>query len=179
MCFSKESSMISYILGMILSTYLFLYGDRYEKMISIFCFTFIQMQLAEFLMWSDQACGEMNHFASIFTEFIIVFQPISILVGCLLYKTLWIPTEILILALSISILPLCMSIYFNIKNQKKLCSREIEKTGHLRWEYAESNSKYRYLEKNYNALEVEIHKRFTGSTDNNIFFIDDLTLVFL
>lgn len=50
MCFSKESSIISYLIGLVPSYLLLKSDNKYNKHIGLFCLTFIQMQFAEFLM---------------------------------------------------------------------------------------------------------------------------------
>ena len=100
MCFSAEASLISYVLGMIGSLYLLINGDKYDKHIGLFSLTFIQIQLAEFLMWIDEDCNKnINHYATIFAEYILFFQPLSIIFGALLFKTTNIPNKLLITCL--------------------------------------------------------------------------------
>ena len=77
MCFSAEASLTAYILGSIASLYLLIKGDKYDKHIGLFSLTFIQIQLAEFLMWIDQDCNKnINHYATIFAEYILILQPL-------------------------------------------------------------------------------------------------------
>ena len=80
--FSAESSLSAYILGVIASLYLLIKGDKYDKHIGLFSLTFIQMQIAEFLIWIDLDCNKnLNHYASILTEYILILQPLSIILG--------------------------------------------------------------------------------------------------
>ena len=79
MCFNKESSISTFISGSILSLLLYLEGNKYDKMIAIFCFVFGIMQLSEFFMWLDQDCGNINHYGSILGDIALNFQPLSIL----------------------------------------------------------------------------------------------------
>ena len=65
MCFSAESSITTLVVSFSLSYLLFTTGNKYDKTIAIFCFAFGSMQFAEYLMWKDQECGEVNNFASI------------------------------------------------------------------------------------------------------------------
>ena len=97
MCYNKETSIITYVISIIFSGLLFYKGDRYDKNIAIFCFTFIQIQLAEYFMWLDQSCGLVNHYATIFAHLILMLEPISIIVGALLYDTLDVPKKYLYL----------------------------------------------------------------------------------
>ena len=134
MCFSAEASLISYVLGSIASLYLFIKGDKYDKHIALFSLTFIQMQLAEFFMWFDQECNKnINHYATIFAEYILILQPLSIILGAILFKTTNIQNNLLYFFLLISII---YSIYYSIGvayNKRKLCSKSIN-NGYLEWD---------------------------------------------
>ena len=88
MCFSAKASLSAYILGTIGSLYLLINGDKYDKHIGLFSLTFVQMQLAEFFMWIDKDCNKnINHYATIFARYILFLQPLSIILGALLFKT--------------------------------------------------------------------------------------------
>ena len=86
MCFSAEASIISYIIGTIFSLYLLTNGDKYDKHIGLFCLLFVQMQLLEFFMWIDQSCQNTNYYASLLVNLILVLQPLSIIIGAILFK---------------------------------------------------------------------------------------------
>ena len=134
MCFSAEASLTSYVLGSIASLYLLIKGDKYDKHIGLFSLTFIQMQLAEFLMWIDQDCNKnINHYATIFAEYILILQPLSIILGALLFKTTNIPKNLLYLFLLISII--CLINYSKgvVYNKRKLCSKSIDNS-YLEWD---------------------------------------------
>lgn len=57
MCFNKEVSIISYVIGM--SSCYLLYARDY-KIEALFYAYVIQMQLIEFLLWSNNSCGIVN-----------------------------------------------------------------------------------------------------------------------
>ena len=103
MCFSAEASITSYIIGTIFSIYLLIKGDKYDKHIGLFSLVFIQMQLIEFFMWIDQSCQNTNYYASILVNLILTLQPLSIIVGAILFKTTTIPTILLMLFLILSL----------------------------------------------------------------------------
>ena len=134
MCFSAEASITAYIFGSIASLYLLIKGDKYDKHIGLFSLTFIQMQLAEFLMWIDQDCNKyINHYATIFAEYILILQPLSIILGAILFKTTNIPNNLLyflVLCYVIYLLVLSIGIIYN---KRKLCSKTIN-NGYLEWD---------------------------------------------
>lgn len=141
MCFSAEASLISYILGSIASFYLLIKGDKYDKHIGLFSLTFIQVQLAEFFMWIDQYCNKnINHYASIFVKYILILQPLSIILGAILFKTTNLPNYLLYLFLLIFIICLIDYSIRIANNKRKLCSKSINRFGHLEWDFI----KYKY-----------------------------------
>lgn len=145
MCFSAESSLSAYILGVIASLYLLIKGDRYDKHIGLFSLTFIQMQIAEFLIWIDLDCNKnLNHYASILTEYILILQPLSIILGAILFKTTNIPNNLLYLFLLFSII---IFVDHSIKvfyNKKRLCSKSIN-NGYLEWDNIDNHNIYDYI----------------------------------
>jgi len=147
MCFNKESSIISYTLGSICSLILFYIGDKYDKCIAIFSLCFIQIQLAEFFMWSDQSCGKINHFASIYANIILFLQPLSLLLVILFYKTTYIPQNIIYFCLVLVSIPLIKTIINNIINKRQLCSKET-KSGYLEWDFPNDKNSYFPNDKN-------------------------------
>jgi len=138
MCYDKETSIKTYVIGVILSLCLFYKGDKYDKHIAIFSFVFIQMQLVEYFMWSDQDCGKINHYASIFSHILIMLQPFAVLIPTFIFNTLLIPKSYLYILLLLSTLPLIEVIMMYNNMKKKLCSKEKE-TGHLEWEFVNGN----------------------------------------
>jgi len=143
MCFSIESSFTAYIIGSIASLYLLINGDKYDKHIGLFSLIFVQMQLAEFFMWLDQNCTNINHYASIYAEYIIFLQPFSILLGALLFKTTNISNKILHLILLVYVIYILLLSKQIINNKKKLCSKSIN-NGHLEWEFVKKYSSADY-----------------------------------
>jgi|TARA_B110001450_G_scaffold256735_1_gene288405 hypothetical protein len=132
MCFSAESSITAYILGSIASLYLLIKGDKYDKHIGLFSLTFVQVQLAEFLMWIDQDCNKgINHYATIFMHYILFLQPMSVIIGAILFKTTNISKELLYF-LVLSIICIIINSSIVIYKKKELCSKSIN-NGHLEW----------------------------------------------
>ena len=146
MCFSAEASLTAYILGSIASLYLLIKGDKYDKHIGLFSLTFTQMQLAEFLTWIDQDCNKnINHYATIFAEYILSLQPFSIIVGAILFKTTNIPNKLLYLFLLIIIIGSLINYSIRvIYNKRKLCSKSIN-NGYLKWDRIKKVDKIGYI----------------------------------
>lgn len=132
MCYSAESSINNYGLGMLLSLGLYTLGNNYDKHFAFFIFVIIQMQLAEYFMWKDQKCGIMNKIATISANTILLLQPVSVLFGGYLFNTLNVSNSLL---LSISIpyllIGLLVLIYRYYYETKQICTKA--PYGYLIW----------------------------------------------
>ena len=139
MCFNKETSIIAYILTTILSILLFIGGNKYDKNIAIFSLVFIQIQLAEYFMWLDQDCGEINNYATIYAHIILMLQPLSLMIGAYIYDTLTLPKICVITSIIILLIPTILVIRMNIMKKRKLCSKE-SRSGYLEWDFINGNT---------------------------------------
>lgn len=81
MCYNKEVSITSFIVGAGLSILVYKRGDKYDKHVACFLFTIALMQLAEYFMWIDQECGITNHNASTMASFILYLQIFTVIMG--------------------------------------------------------------------------------------------------
>lgn len=137
MCYSAESSINNYGLGMLLSLGLYTLGNNYDKHFAFFIFVVIQMQLAEYFMWKDQKCGIMNKIATISANTILLLQPVSVLFGGYLFNTLNVSNSLL---LSISIPYLLIGIlvlmYRYYYETKQICTKAPD--GYLVWFFNEN-----------------------------------------
>ena len=112
MCFSKESSIISYLVGLIPSYLLLISDNKYNKHIGLISLVFIQIQLAEFLMWSDINCkNKLNHYGSKFAHIILSLQPLSLLIGAYYFKTTTIDQKLLLALTLIYTIPFFIIIH--------------------------------------------------------------------
>ena len=119
MCYSAESSINNYALGMLLSLGLYTLGNNYNKHFAFFIFVVIHIQLAEYFMWKDQKCGIMNKIATISANIILVLQAFSVLFGGYLFNTLNLSNSLI---LNISILYLLVGllvVIYRFYNDKK------------------------------------------------------------
>ena len=132
MCYSAESSIKNYALGMLLSLGLYTLGNNYDKHFAFFIFVVIQMQLAEYFMWKDQKCGAMNKIATIAANVILVIQAFSVLFGGYLFNTLNLSNS-LILNISVPYLLIgLLIIFYRYYNEKgKICTKA--PNGYLVW----------------------------------------------
>ena len=132
MCYSAESSINNYGLGMLLSLVLYTLGNDYDKHFAFFIFVVIQMQLAEYFMWKDQKCGMVNKIATISANIILVLQPVSVLFGGYLFNTLNVSNSLLLgISISYLLIGLLFIIYGFYYETKQICSRAPD--GYLVW----------------------------------------------
>ena len=138
MCYSAESSINNYALGMLLSLGLYTLGNNYDKHFAFVIFVVIQMQLAEYFMWKDQKCGAMNKIATIAANIILVLQAFSVLFGGYLFNTLNLSNS-LILNISVPYLLIALLvIFYRYYNEKgKVCSKA--PNGYLVWFFSNKN----------------------------------------
>ena len=134
MCYSAESSIISFIIGFPLCLYLLQSKNNTNKHIGLFLLSVVTIQFLEFLMWIDQKCGFLNSFATRSTRLVLIMQIYTIFLGGYLYNTLIIPKSILkliLIPLSIYLIIVGFSPYFD---KRKWCSKPNEDKS-LQWSY--------------------------------------------
>lgn len=64
MCWSFEASIITWVIAMVTSLYLFRRGNKNDFSLALLILVYSSMQLWEALMWLDQKCGSVNKFAT-------------------------------------------------------------------------------------------------------------------
>ena len=121
--------MRTFITTIICSVILF----RYDKTLSCFCFIVSLMQLAEYFIWSDQSCGNMNHYGSMFAFFILLLQPISLWVLSYIFNESELSQKTHKNIIIIYFIFFCYWIYILYKFNGKLCSKP-GKFDHIIWD---------------------------------------------
>ena len=133
MCYSAESSQISFIVGSLGAIYLLNMKEPALKHIGLFLFAVVLMQLLEYMMWIDQECGKLNAFASKMVYPVLILQLLTIFLGGYLFKTTFIHDKILIGFIAFSLYTLFKTIYINFTNDSILwCSKPNENNA-LQW----------------------------------------------
>ncbi len=87
MCYNKEVSMTTFIIGAGLSGLLYKRGDKYDKHIASLFFFVTLIQLAEYFIWIDQDCGTINKFASNSIRVILFLQGFVSVMGGYYFNT--------------------------------------------------------------------------------------------
>ncbi len=123
MCYSAESSLLSFLVGSTGSIYLLNSNNNTNKHIGLFLLSVSIIQFLEFLMWIDQKCGILNSIASRSIILVLSLQLYVIFLGGYLYDTLIIPKKILkILLIPLTLGFIYMSSY-NYFDKRKWCSK--------------------------------------------------------
>ncbi len=123
MCYSAESSLLSFLVGSTGSIYLLNSTNNTNKHIGLFLLSVSIIQFLEFLMWIDQKCGILNSIASRSIILVLSLQLYVIFLGGYLYDTLIIPKKILkILLIPLTLGFIYMSSY-NYFDKRKWCSK--------------------------------------------------------
>ena len=76
MCYNKEISLYTYIIGLV-SSYLLLNNDKPSlKILGCFFLIVIHMQVIDFFLWSNNKCNNLNIKISTVGAFFKFIQPI-------------------------------------------------------------------------------------------------------
>lgn len=136
MCYSAESSLISFLLGFAASFYLFQKKDKYLKHLGFHFMTVVLMQLAEFFLWiSYKNCSQINQFVSKSIPFILMTQMYSLILGGYLFKTIPINLnlyKIILLIFTIYYIHVSSKPFFS---KKKFCTKPDKETKSLKWDH--------------------------------------------
>ena len=81
MCWSKNVSLVTFILAMVGIIYLYKRNAPNDRWVAIFAGVVALIQLAEYFMWSDLACNSVNKFASIFALLVLAAEPLANMIG--------------------------------------------------------------------------------------------------
>jgi hypothetical protein len=86
MCYNKDISIYTYIIGLV-SSYLLLTNDKKTlKILGIFFIIVIQMQLVEYFLWSNNSCNSKNITITHIGAFLNIIQPFLLYLAILYYN---------------------------------------------------------------------------------------------
>jgi len=134
MCWSQEASKNFWIIGMISSSILLLFGNNIYKTIGLFFLIVVQMQLIEYFIWSDQECGNINNFASKMIVPELSLQPVILLFGGWMFKSTILNNKtIWNMFLFVFIYQIIINIIYFNTIKEPLCSLKLENKG-IKWD---------------------------------------------
>ena len=88
MCFSKEVSLITFIVGFISSVLCFLSESPTYKILGLFFINVVMVQLTEYLLWDHPKCDDYNKRVSVIQMIIINLQPMVLFMAVLYYNNI-------------------------------------------------------------------------------------------
>jgi len=135
MCFSSESSIVSFLFGIIGSILVFTLGGDSNKIIALFLGFVSSMQFIEYLLWNHQKCDWYNQLLSNLGMWLNHLQPIVLGILILTFnKNLIYFYQII----GVLLLYLCIIIPYSLqfkKNNILQCTIKDVKTKHLLWNW--------------------------------------------
>ena len=127
MCFSKEVSLGTFIIGAIGATLLYSLNTKIDKILAIFFFYVILMQFVEYILWNNLTCNIINKITSIIEIILNETQPI--ILALLLLYNYNLPNKTYIILFTI--LYFIMMVLYDLQT-KTLCTLKNE-FNHLEW----------------------------------------------
>jgi hypothetical protein len=129
MCFSKEVSLGTFILGTLGSILVYSLNTKNDKILAIFFFYVILMQLIEYILWNNLTCNLTNKITTFTAIILNATQPIVLALLLLYNYNLPNKTNIIIYGVLYSI----MMLFYNLQT-KTLCTLK-NKFDNLKWDW--------------------------------------------
>lgn len=135
MCFNARSSITTFFLVLCCSLYLYNRNYIYDRPLALMFFIVSLMQLAEFLMWYDLNCGQINNIGSKFAFIVLCLEPLIITFVIYHYNISKISKKYLKYIFFTYLIFFGYFIIRTILYRKQLCSLPSKKLKHLIWNY--------------------------------------------
>ena len=129
MCFSKEVSLGTFIIGAIGSALVYSINTKIDKILAIFFFYIILMQLVEFILWNNLTCNIINKITTFTAIILNATQPIVLAMLVLYNYKLPNQTSLIIYTILYSL----MMLIYNLQTTS-LCTLK-NKLNHLEWKW--------------------------------------------
>lgn len=137
MCFNSTTSLVTFVISVACSIYLYMNGMRTNNKCDLFfsavVFLIGSMQLIEYFLWENQGCNHINHMFSLSIMVLLTLQGI---ISCIVYYNLY-PKD---RYFSNSFVNFYLFIYFcfflymmKYLNDFNLCSEPSSKSCRLKW----------------------------------------------
>lgn len=133
MCYNAKSSLIAFLVTSICSIYIYHRDYKYGKALALFFFTVSLMQISEFFMWSDQGCGNMNHYATLFAFIVLCLEPLIAIWVAYKFDITNIDKKKLKYILYIYVIVFGFAIIKSLLYSGKLCSKPNPNNANLNW----------------------------------------------
>ena len=86
MCYNKDISIYTYLIGLIASYFLLTNDKKSLKILGCFFIVIIQMQLVEYFLWTNNKCNSKNITITHIGAFLNLIQPIILYLAILYYN---------------------------------------------------------------------------------------------
>uniref|UniRef100_A0A6C0LTG4 Uncharacterized protein n=1 Tax=viral metagenome TaxID=1070528 RepID=A0A6C0LTG4_9ZZZZ len=135
MCWNKEVSMLTFIIAITGCIYLYYRNNNNDRWVALFGGTIAMIQLAEYFMWSNQSCNDINKLASMLALLVLVLEPAMNMIGGMIFEKSYSDRKILKVLL-LSYIVYVIAIYLSIKEKQiKWCGHKSRESCHLRWDF--------------------------------------------
>ena len=134
MCFNAESSITTFFIVFCCSLFLYIRNYTYGRTLALIFFTVSLMQLAEFFMWKDLECGQINDFATKFAFIVLCLEPLIVTFAVYNYNVSRIPQKYLKYIFYLYLVFFGFFIIRTIFYNKKVCSLP-SNNKHLIWDH--------------------------------------------
>ena len=114
MCWNKEVSLITFLIGTLLSFNLF--KTTNFKAESVIWFWVVTMQFFEFIIWSDKSCGKLNNFGTKGAMISNILQPVVIFLSAIYFNKYSKNIKLITLAITLIYLCLILKDFNKLKN---------------------------------------------------------------
>lgn len=149
MCYSPESSLITFLIVLSVCIYLWIKGGNVHKSIAVILFFISLMQILELFIWLNIKCSNINKFVSLFIPILLFLQPVIVISTVLYFNSgIFSPTFYKII---LSIWFICSPLFISwMKKGLNKCTT-VGTNGHLEWPYANSSND-EFIQTIYNLI---------------------------
>lgn len=138
MCYSPESSLITFLIVLCVCIYLWIKGGNVHKSIAVILFFISLMQILELFIWLNLECSKTNKFISLFIPILLFLQPIIVISTILYFNSGRLSPTLYKIILGIWLI--CSPLFINwMKKGFNKCT-EVGPSGYLKWPYTNSSS---------------------------------------
>ena len=132
MCYNKEASITVFIYSVTLTFFLWNRNYPNDRFMALISLAVAALQFTEFLIWTDQKCNKLNHYATIATHIIIMLQPLCVLAAAYYYNNTIISKDLLLLPAAAYLYWLFYYVNKLLKHKPLYCTKP-DKDGYLDW----------------------------------------------
>uniref|UniRef100_A0A6C0H5Q8 Uncharacterized protein n=1 Tax=viral metagenome TaxID=1070528 RepID=A0A6C0H5Q8_9ZZZZ len=128
MCFDAKTSLITFMVSLVCFIILIFFGkDKNDLFAGVITILIGLMQGLEYIIWNNQNCNKVNHYASILIIFLLYLQPI---ISCIVYGYLFGSINLFIECVLMTLITGYIIWWLN---KRRLCSKPSNGSCRLVW----------------------------------------------